>query len=156
VGSYVITTEAEEALAAATAETVVLLAGNTSSKMAIYRWRVGFDGTSSTAEPIVVSVKRGNSASQGTSTGATEEKLDPDDSASLSNGFHSFTVEPTYTGQPLDIVEVHPQGGWYEWVARDDADMLVLDDATNSFIGIEVTAPATVNCSASLWYRPKL
>lgn len=157
MGSYSITTEGEEALAAATAETLLLVAGNATVRMAIYRYSFAFDGTTSTAEPVVVRIKRGNSASQGVSSAATEEKFDPADPSSPSAGFHSFTAgnEPTYTGQALHIIEVHPQGGWYEWIARDESDMLILEASTNSFIGIEATAPAIVNAVATMCFRTK-
>lgn len=142
---YRITTEGEEALGAATAETVLLLIGATAGKAIIDEIGFGFDGTSATAEPVQWKIKRGNSASQGTSSAATEEKDDPDDAAAANAGFHSFTAEPTYTGQPLAHGEVHPQGGWLVLPVR-----IFLDDATNSMIGLELTAPAAVNVAAHM------
>lgn len=141
---YTITTEAEEALTAATAETLLIVAGATTRKAKITGYGVSFDGVSSTAEPVQVLIKRGNSASQGTSTAATEEKLDPDSPTAACTGFHSFTAEPTYTGQTIYRYVIHPQGG----VLIERGLEIMLDDATNSFIGIEVTAPAVVNATA--------
>lgn len=142
---YKITTEGEEALAAATAETVLLLAGSTAGKARLTEVALGFDGVTSTAEPVQWKVKRGNSASQGTSSAATEEKEDPDDATAANTGFHSFSGEPTYTGQPLAHGEVHPMGGWMRVPVS-----LVVDDATNSFLGLELTAPAIVNVAAEM------
>jgi hypothetical protein len=147
---FSITGEAEEALAAATAETVLLLAGHASVWARIREMSLAFDGTSATAAPVEIKVKRGNSASQGTSTAATEEKWLPDSPGALATGFHSFTAEPTYTGQPLMHQNIHPQGGLWVWKAIDDADSIWLDNDANSFIGIEVTAPAVVNVAAWL------
>ena len=47
---YSITGEAEEALAAATAETVLQLIGHASVKARIIEWGVSFDGVSAVAE----------------------------------------------------------------------------------------------------------
>lgn len=146
---YSITTEGEEALAAATAETLCIVAGATTRKGRVIAYGVSFDGVSSSAEPVQVKLKRGNSASQGSSSAATEEKHDPDDPAAACTGFHSFSGEPTYTGQPLRHHEVHPQGGQYElWRAGSEDDGFVLDDSANSFLGLEATAPAVVNVGA--------
>lgn len=140
---YRITTEGEEALAAATAETLLILAGATAGKAVLTEFGLACDGVTPTAEPIQWKIKRGNSASQGTFTGATEEKEDPDDAAAANAGFHSSAGEPTYTGQPLMHGELHPQGGWLVVPCA-----LIVDDATNSFLGLEVTAPAVVNVAA--------
>lgn len=151
-GNYSITTEGEEALAAATAETLLIVAGATSRKGRILAFELSFDGVTSGAEPVQGRIRRGNSASQGTSTAATEEKHDPDDPTAALTGFHSFTAEPTYTGQPLREFEVHPQGGQYGDKITVPGPW-VLDDATNSFIGLVVTAPATVNVLASVQWE---
>lgn len=154
MAGYSITTEGEEALAAATAETVLILAGTTTRKGIIRGFTVSFDGVVSSDAPVQVTVKRGNSASQGTSSAATEEKHDPDSPSASCTGFHSFTVEPTYTGQPLRHVEVHPQGGLFRDILIEaPKDGWSLDDATNSFIGIQVTAPAVVNVAADLQWE---
>ena len=50
---YSATTEAEEALGAATAETVIALHSTAVCKPRIIEWGVTFDGTSATAEPVV-------------------------------------------------------------------------------------------------------
>lgn len=145
---YTATTEGEEALTTS-AETIILLAGTTNHKVVITEIGFAFDGTSSTAEPIQWKIRRGNSASQGTSSAATEEKADPDDPAAAATAFHSLTAEPTYTGQPIDAGECHPQGGW-QWIKT----FIVLDDATNSFVGVEVTAPAAVNVQGGIhWHE---
>ena len=154
MGRYTITTEGEEALVAATAETVLLLAGSASAKGLLWGFGFSLDGTSSAAEPVQWKLKRGNSASQGTSTAATEEKRDSDLPAALLTGFHSFTAEPTYTGQALMAGEIHPQGGVYEWRANTLEECFVLDDATNSFFGVELTAPAVVNAQGWMDFEP--
>lgn len=151
---YTITTEGEEALAAATAETILLIAGSTSAKGRLWGFGFAFDGVTAANEPVQWKLKRGNSASQGTSSAATEEKRDSDEPSALITGFHSFSAEPTYTGQPLTAGEIHPQGGVYEWHASGLDETFVLDDSANSMFGIELTAPAVVNVQAWMEFEP--
>lgn len=137
---YSITTEGEEALAAATAETVLQLRGATTVKAKILSFGVFFDGTSTTAEPVRVRFLR--QTTDGTGSGATEVAWDPDNPTANCTGFHSFSAEPT-AGEVLIEAEVHPQTGYERFfeLGREP----VLDNATSSRMGIEVTAPATVN-----------
>lgn len=154
MAGYSITTEGEEALVAATVETLLIVAGSTTRKGVIRAFTVSFDGVVSADAPVQVKIKRGNSASQGTSSAATEEKNDPDSPAASCTGFHSFTAEPTYTGQPLRHIEVHPQGGIFrDQLIEAPRDGWYLDDSTNSFIGVEVTAPAVVNVAADVQWE---
>lgn len=140
---YTITTEGEEALAAATAETILQLRGATTTKAKLIEIGVSFDGTSPTAEPVRIRVLR--QTTDGTATGASEEKDDPDDPTAGCTGFHSFTAEPTAGGVLRDF-ELHPAGLPFvlQWPLGREP---VLDDATTSRVGIECTAPAVVNAT---------
>lgn len=150
---YTITTEGEEALAAATAETILAAAGASTIKGRLIGFGFAFDGIVSTEAPVVWALRRGSSASQGSSTAATEEKKDSDDVSAIVTGFHSFSSEPTYTGQNLMQGNVHPQGGMYEWNAARDEEEWVLDDSTNSFFGLVLTAPAVTNVAGWMVFR---
>ena len=119
---YSATTEGEEALAAATAETVIALIGSTATKARIIEWGVSFDGTSATAEPVRVRLLR-TTADDGTATAATEKAWDPD------NPTANCAVPPT-SGMVLQ----YPLG-------RE----IVLDNSASAGLAIECTAPATVN-----------
>jgi hypothetical protein len=142
---YSITTEGEEALAAATAETLLQLRGHANTKAKIIEIGVSFDGVSTSEAPVVVRLLR--QTTDGTSTGATEIAWDPDNPTPLCTGFHSHTsTEPT-AGDVLATWEVHPQGGSLvvQWpLGREPT----LDNATTSRIGLEVNAPAAVNAVA--------
>lgn len=140
---YSATTEAEEALAAATAETVVQLRGATAVKARIVEWGISFDGTSATAAPVQVRLLR--QSTDGTATGAVEAKWDPDSPAANCTAFHSFTAEPT-AGDVLAHYEVHPQAGLI--IQYPLGREPTLDDATTSRIAVEANAPAVVNCAA--------
>ena len=129
-----------------------MLKGVTSVKPRITEWSVSFDGASATAIPVNVSIKRGSSTAAGTSSAATEEKWDPDNPSANAVGLTSFSAEPTYTGQPLQSVYVHPQGGLYTWQAPPGRE-IVVDNATSSFIGLVVNTTAAVNVLATLCWE---
>lgn len=142
---YSVTTEAEEALAAATAETLVQLRGATTVKARIIEWGVSFDGVSVTAEPVRVRLLR--QTTDGTGTGATEVAWDPDNPTANCTAFHTFSAEPT-AGEVLADYDVHPQTGIV--IQYPLGREPVIDNATTSRIGIDATAPATVNAVAYL------
>lgn len=148
---FEITTEGEEALAAATAETVLCLIGSTACKGRIFEITVSFDGVSATAEPVLVTLLR-TTADDGTATAATEKKLDPDWHAPNCAGKHSYTAEPTKESTYLKQWNVHPQGGLL-LVQRALGDEWILDDTTSNGIAIVCTAPAVVNVVAGMSWR---
>jgi hypothetical protein len=145
---YSITTEAEEALTTA-AETVLQLRGVTTRKGRIVSWGVSFDGATSTDAPAQVRLLF--QTTDGTGSAATEVPLDGDSPAALITGFHSFSAEPT-AGGVIEHHQVHPQGGNLirEYPPGREP---VLDNATSSRIGIEVTAAAAVNAVAFLQWE---
>jgi hypothetical protein len=147
-GRYSITTEGEEALAAATAETVLQLRGATTTKAKLRQWSISFDSTSATAEPVLVRLLR--QTTDGTGTGATEAKWDPDSPAAACTGFHTFSsTEPT-SGDILEEHLVYPGGVPLIVQYPQDGFEPTLDDAATSRIGITVNAPASVNVVATL------
>ena len=139
---YAVTTEGEEALAAATAECVVRVGGATAVKAKIIEWGVATDGVSATAEPIRIRLIR--TSSDGTSSAATETQVsDPDNPTANCVGTHSFTAEPTKSDVIIET-ELHPQGDRIQEqfpLGREPG----LDNATTSCIAIEAVAPAVVN-----------
>lgn len=147
---FAITTEGEEALAAATAETLLQLRGATTVQGALIGFGFALDGVSGTAEPIRVRLLR--QTTDGTATAATEEPFDPTGPAAAQcAGFHSFTAEPT-AGVVLMDFQVHPQGGQFHYqfpLGRE----IKLGLAATSRIGLELTAPAIVNASGYLHWE---
>lgn len=142
---YSATTEGEEALAAATAETLLALIGATTVKGRIIEWGVFFDGTSATAEPVRVRLVR-TTADDGTATGAVEKPWDPDNPAANCAVKHSYTAEPTKEAQALCEYEVPPTSGMF--IQYPLGREPVLDNTASNGIAIEVTAPAAVNAEA--------
>lgn len=138
------TTEGEEALAAATAETVLHLIGSASIKAKIIEWGVSFDGTNPSAEPVVVAIYR-TTADDGTATACSELKFgDPDDPTALLAVKRHFTVEPTKDSLPLVSYEVHPQAGIV--IQYPLGREIGLDNSASAGVAIVATAPAVVNC----------
>lgn len=146
---FACTTEGEEALAAATAETLLQIRGSSSVKTKLIAWGVSFDSTSATAEPVLVRLAR--QTTDGTATGASEVKNDPDDPAALVTTFHSFSAEPTL-GDVLEEYDIYP-GGIPFVMQYPLGDEPVIDSDTTSRLAIVVTAPAIVNAVAWMRWR---
>lgn len=147
IAVFTTTTEGEEALAAATAETLCQIRGSASIKARVLAWGVSFDSTSAAAEPILVRLAR--QTTDGTGSGASEVLNDPDDAAALLTSFNSFSAEPSL-GDILEEYDIAPQGLPFvkEYPLGYEP---VIDSATTSRIAIVVTAPAVVNAVA--WIR---
>lgn len=143
---YSATTEGEEALSAATTETLLCLIGATQVKAKIVEWGVSFDGTAPTAAAVVVRLIR-TTSDDGTSSAATEIQFsDPDNPAPNCAVKHSYTVEPTKASQPIASYEVHPQSGIViQYPLGREIGLL---DSTSDGVAIDVTAPAVVNALA--------
>lgn len=133
----------EVALSAATAKTVLQIVAASNHRVRIKRWGVFFDGVSTTAEPVQVRLLRQTSA--GTMSSLTPTKLGTESETLQTTAQHTATVEPS-AGDTLDIAEVHPQTG-YEVIFPAGEE---IDVAGSGRVGIECTAPATVNVRAKI------
>lgn len=140
------TNEGEEALAAATAETVIALIGAAAVKAKIIEWGVSFDGISAVAEPIQVALVR-TTADDGTSTAATEVQFgDPDGPTPNCAAKHSYSAEPTKASFNVAVYEVHPQAGIV--MQYPMGREIGLDSSASAGLAIVCTAPAVVNVHA--------
>lgn len=144
-------TEAEVALSAATAKTVLILTGGTTRTCEITGIGIAFDGVSSTAEPVQVRVVRASTT--GTTTACTEKWWTDAGSTPVGAAGYNASAEPTKESASLIATEVHPQGGSMvlSW-AKGEGIKTPL--TANAGIAIECTAPATVNCRAWIeWWE---
>ncbi len=133
----------EVALVAATVKTVLQAVAPTNQRQKILGWGVYFDGTSPAGEPVIVEMVRQSTA--GTMTALSAVKVSPGSETVQSTAQHTATVEPTLT----DVIfrkEVHPQSG-YEMTFPLGQE---IPNVGGGRIGIRCTAPAGVNCVASL------
>lgn len=149
MGLPTITTEGSEALAAATAETVLQVRGVTTQRVEIAEVRASCD-QQPTTELENVAYRLLYQTTDGTATGATEVAGDPADPAPALTGFHSFTAEPT-AGNVVDEGFIPANGELYLYWAQGEGP--VVDDATSSRIGLELTASAVVNARAKFRWR---
>jgi len=132
------------ALAAATAKTVLQLA-SVNIAIRLTELTVGFDGILNTAEPVTIELLRQTSA--GTMTNLAPVKADDSIADALNTtGQHTATVEPT-AGDVLRTLILHPQTS-QTWTYGID---LVL--GRDKRLGLRITAPAIVNCNASLAFE---
>lgn len=148
--TYAVVTEGAEALAAATAETLLQVRGAATGRARIRRIGVAFDGATATAVPVLIRLLF--QTTDGTATGATETPVDGGAVVAACTSFHSFTAEPTAGGVVCEFL-VHPQGGSWVYEFPDDDSAPTLTAATTSRIGLEATAPAIVNARAFMHWR---
>lgn len=134
---------AEVALSAATAKTVIQVTAPSNQRLRVKKWGVAFDGISTTAEPVQVRLLRQTTA--GTMSSLTPVKYSAGAETIQSTAQHTATVEPT-ASDVLQPLEVHPQAGYEMLVPFDQP----LEMAGGTRLGIECTAPATVNVRA--WF----
>lgn len=138
------TPDTEVALTAATAKTVLQLVAASGVRVAIQTVTVSFDGTSNTAEPVVILLERQTTA--GTMSARTVYKKDNDISTSLQvTGLHTATAEPT-SGDPVLVYHIHPQAG-AQYPLPLPGEIIL---AGGGRIGIKIKAPANVNCLATI------
>jgi hypothetical protein len=143
------TTEGSEALAAATAETLIQARGVTTVKYELAYFRVSCD-QQPTTEVEDVGWRLLYQTTDGTASAATELQGDPDDQAAALTTFHSFSAEPT-AGTVIDEGFFPANGS--EFLYKAVGDGIILDSATTSRIGLELTASAVVNARGSFGWR---
>jgi hypothetical protein len=142
-----VATIAEQALAAATPETVLQLVAAANHRVTLLRWGVFFDGVSGSAEPVQVRLVR--QTSEGSSSANTPAKMDDSIAETLlTTARDTFTVEAS-DGDVLDLAEVHPQSS-YEVIFPLGQEPII---GGGDRLGIECTAPAIVNVRAKMVFE---
>lgn len=140
---FSLTTLTEFAFAAATAKTILQLVSATSLRLAISEISVTFDGTSNTAEPVLIVLRRQTTA--GTATARNPLQLDDDIATALrATGQENFTAEPTGSDILLEW-NIHPQAGVIEQLPIPDGEIII---GASDRVGLVITAPAAVNAVA--------
>jgi hypothetical protein len=137
----------EIALVGTTAKTALQIVAPANHRVLIEEVGIFFDGTSVSAEPVVVEVLRQTTA--GTMSAATPVKRNSADDETLqTTAQHTATVEPS-AGDILDVWEIHPQSGW-EKIYPLGREIQV---PGGTRLGIRLTAPANVNCLVKLGFQ---
>lgn len=109
--------------------------------------RIGFDGVTASAVPVLVGLW--SFTTDGTGTSGTVNQVY---GRSITAGFttkYNYTAEPT-TLTLIDEYLLTPVGGLlvYDYPLGDTPDCAV----SNGF-ALRTTAPATVNCRAAMWFE---
>jgi hypothetical protein len=138
------------ALAAATAKSVIGIQGATDFGVDLKKYRVEFDGVTSTAIPVVVELCYSTVATAGTSTAIT-----PLAAAGRQNAATGFVGAGNYTAEPTvlttlssELVPAYMGSLWFDFMNWGDTP----DSALAQGFVIRCTAPAAVNVRATLWF----
>lgn len=112
------------------------------------KFRLAFDGVTATAVPILVELW--SFTTDGTGTAGTVNQVY---GRTITAGFttkYNYTAEPTGLTGPLDSWLLDPNKGLvvYDFPLGDTPDTAV----SNGF-ALRTTAPATVNCRATMWFE---
>jgi hypothetical protein len=138
---YVVNNTADVALSAATAKSILSVINASGALIRIVELSVSFDGTSATAEPVVIELCSSTQATAGTSTGFTPVQLRGPTRTVQATAAVNYTAEPTVL-TPLKVWLVHPQTGMIiQSPLGREPEQVVTADA----LLVRCTAPANVN-----------
>lgn len=135
-----------EALAAATVETIIMIATGTARRGRLRRWGISFNGTDVTDAPVQVQLMR--FTSNGSSSSSTPLKLDEADVAPLATARSAFTAEPS-TSDVLESHYVSPAGGQLIETYFDDAPII----GVSGRLGVRILGNDAVNVSAFMHFE---
>ena len=134
------------ALAAATAKTVVSVFGTSGTSISMVRLRVSFDGVAAAAVPAVIEI--GITTAAGTGTAFTPVQLSGPNQAAACTAAYNHTVEPTYNRIVDSFYAAVLMGTFSDWTPLGEE----IACAASQGLALRVTAPAAVNCLASILY----
>lgn len=135
------------ALSAATAKTVIQVLGTAATTLSLVRVRISFDGVTATAVPATVEV--GIITAAGTvGTAFTPAQVTGSPMASPAAAGYNSTAEPTYNRIVDSFYVPVMMGHFTDWTPLGEEPLA----AVSQGFGIRVTAPAAVNCLATLLY----
>lgn len=152
---YLARTSSAVALSASTAKTALMVICPSSFGIDLKKFRVSFDGVTASAAPVLVELVTSTNASNSTpGTGNTSEtgNIVQVYGRAITTGFTAFsasTSEPTV----LSVMEsflLTPAGGvlFYDFPLGD-----TIDTPVSTGLGIRLTAGATVNARASMYFE---
>lgn len=136
-------------LTAATAKTVLSVVAPASFGINWLRYEISFDGATSTAVPALIQLCTHTAATAGTSTAVTALQVGGTVIASGVTAATNFTAEPTVL-TPFDSFTLPVYGGTgiVPFTPGQEPNSVV-----SQGFAIRVTAPAAVNCTATIWFE---
>lgn len=152
---YSITTEGAVALSSGVAKTILgVKSGATTANHGVdwLKYRVGFDGVTASAVPVLVELCTATFATNAPGTNSTSVTIVTDYGRHASTGFSAaktWTTEPT-TLVALDSFLLTPNGGTilYDWPLGTSPD-----SPLGEGFAIRCTAPAGVNVRAAMVFE---
>lgn len=150
---YSCTTEGAVALAAATAKSILAVICPAQFGADLKKVRVGFDGVTASAVPVLVELCYNTQATNSVAgTANTAVTVNQGYGRTVTAG---FTAAKTWTSEPtaLTVIDswlLSPNGGLvlYDFPLGDTPDTAV----SNGFV-LRCTAPAIVNVRGALWFE---
>ncbi len=128
-------------------KTLLQVVAAANHRVLVKEWSISFDGTSNTAEPILVQLLLQSDA--GTMSALTPTHFyQGDDETLQTTAQHTSTGEPTGTTEFMGE-QVHPQGG-YTWQAPFGGELVI---EGGSRLGIAVTAAVGVNAKVRIIFE---
>lgn len=149
---YTASTEGTVALSAATAKSVLGVTGPSQFGVDLKRFRIGFDGVTASAVPVLIELCVATFATNAPGTNSTSATVDQVYGRSITAGFtaaKNWTTEPTVL-TPFEEFTLTPNGGviLYDYPDKESPDTAV----SNGFV-IRCTAPASVNVRGTIWFE---
>ena len=147
---YIVTTGAAVALSAATAKTVLFVAGSSTHGLQLTYYDVAFDGVTSTNVPVFIELNYNTQASNSTAgTGNTSATVNQKygravTAASITAGYNC-SAEPTVQTN-IDTFLLTPNGGVVKWREALGTES---DFSVSNGPALRLTAPAAVNARAT-------
>ena len=126
--------------------TVLQIRALAAKRLLVTEWSVSFQGTSHSAAPVLVELRRQTTDGSFTNVAAIKANTGDDEAlASIVTAHHTSSSEPT-AGDLIDSVLVHPQTG-YTWQAPFGREIVVIGAGR---LGIVMTAGAGVDIVATI------
>lgn len=150
---YTLPMSAPVALAAATAKSVLTVIAPASFGVDLTKYRLGFDGVTASAVPVLVEWCDNTLATNSTpgtanSAGTVTQVYGRTITAGFT-GYYASTTEPTVLTR-YDSYTLTPNGGLviYDWPLGTSHDTPV-----SAGITLRLTAPAAVNANGAFWFE---
>lgn len=149
---YTAPSAAAVALTAATAKSIIGVAGAASFGVDLIKYRLAFDGVSAANTPVLVELCYATFATNAPGTNSTSITVQQVYGRSITAGFtaaSNWTTEPTVL-TPIDSFTVTPNGGTlvYDFPLGTSPDSAV----SQGFV-IRCTAANNVNVRPALWFE---
>lgn len=149
---YSTSTEGAVALSAATAKSILGVNAPAQFGVDLKKFRVAFDGVTSSAVPVLVELCYSTFATNVPGTSSTSTTVDQVYGRAITAG---FTAAKNWSGEPTSLTPIDewlltPAGGLviYDFPLGDTPDSAV----SNGFV-LRLNAPATVNVRATMFFE---